>query len=208
MRILLFIVAATLWQSAPPQQPVDPSTLPAKDQHQGFLVAAVPYSDATAAKARLEKADPIKAGILPVEVFLHNSTTEPVRIELKTIRLDIDAPNGQKLHLQPMTVEQAASEIAHPKGASAPSARRFPPIIPVPIHDSKEDETADKIQPLMFQTDIVPPGTTVRGLLFFDLNHNFDLLSYSTLYIPDVKSITSSQAMIYFEVPLKPSVSH
>lgn len=208
MRILLFIFAAALWQSAPPQQPVDPSTLPAKDQHQGFLVAAVTYSDAATAKEKLDKVDVIKAGILPVVVYLHNSTNEPVRVDLKTIRLDIDAPSGQRLHLQSMTLEQAASEIAHPKGASAPSARRFPPIIPMPIHDNKKDETADKLQPLMFQTDIVPPGATVRGLLFFDLNHNFDLLPYSTLYVPDVKSITSSQAMIYFEVSLKPRDSH
>lgn len=203
MRALLIIFAAALWQSAAPQPGVDPSALATKDQHQGFLVAAVPYSDAAAAKEKLDKTDAIKAGVLPVQVYLRNSTSEPVRVDLKTIRLDIDAPNGQRLHLLSMTLEQVASEIAHPKGASAPTARRFPPIIPVPIHDSKEDDISRRLQPLMFQTDIVPPGGTVQGFLFFDLNHNFDLIPYSTLYVPDVKSITSTQPMIYFEVSLK-----
>ncbi|HKW87261.1 MAG TPA: hypothetical protein VJN21_00735 [Candidatus Acidoferrales bacterium] len=208
MRALLFILATALWQSAAPQQGVDPSALANKDQHQGFLVAAVPYSDVSAAKEKLDKVDAIRAGVLPVEVYLRNTTSEPVHVDLKTIRLDIDVPNGQRLHLQSMTLEQAASEIAHPKGASAPTARRFPPIIPVPIHDSKEDEISGKLQPLMFQTDIVAPGATVRGFLFFDLNHNFDLVPFSTLYVPDVKSITSSQPMIFFEVALKPKASN
>ncbi|HEV2489058.1 MAG TPA: hypothetical protein VGT03_04555 [Candidatus Acidoferrales bacterium] len=203
MRSILVILAATLWQSAASQQPFDPSTLAAKDKHQGFLVAAIPYSDSAAAKAKLDKADPIKAGLLPVEVYFRNDTRDPVRVDLTTIRLDIDAPNGQKLHLQPMGLEQASSAIAHPKGASAPSARRFPPIVPVPIHDSKQRDAEDRLQPLMFQTDVVPPGLTVHGFVFFDVNHDFDLLPYATLYVPDVKSVTSSEAMIYFEVSLK-----
>ena len=208
MRIALILLAAALLQYAPSPQPVDPSTLTTKDQHQGFLVAAVPLRDAAAAKAALDKLDPIKAGILPIEVYFHNSTKDPVRVDLTTIRLDIDAPSGQKLHLMPLTMEQAASEISHPKGASAPSARRFPPIIGVPVHDDKESETANKLQLRMFQTDVVPPGATVHGFIFFDLNHAFDILPYSTLYVPDVKSIASSQAMIFFEVPLKPESSH
>jgi hypothetical protein len=208
MLAILLILAATVWQSAAPQQPFDPSTLAAKDQHQGFLVAAIPYPDAAAAKAKLDKADPVKAGILPVQVYFCNNTSDPVRVDLNTIRLDIEAPNGQKLHLQSMSLEQAAGEIAHPKGAAAPSARRFPPIIATPIHDSKQSDAAKKLQLAMFQTDIVPPGSTVQGFVFFDVNHDFELLPYSTLYVPDVKSVTSSQAMIYFEVRLKPRDSH
>lgn len=208
MRTILLLLAAPLCLSATSQQSFDPFTLAAKDQHQGFLVAAIPFRDAAAAKERLGKLDAVKAGILPVEVFLRNGLKDPVRVDLKTVRLDIDAPNGQKLHLEPLTLEQAAGEIAHPKGASVPTARRFPPIIPVPIHDSKEDDTANKLQPLMFQTDVVPPGGTVHGFLFFDLNHAFDLLPFSTLYVPDVKSVASSEPMIFFEVPLKSQSSH
>jgi hypothetical protein len=208
MSAIAFILAATLWQIAAPQQAFDPSTLAAKDQHQGFLVAAIPFSDAAAAKTELDKVDPIKAGILPVEVYLRNNTKEPVRVDLNTIRLDIDAPDGQKLHLQAMSLDQAASAIAHPKGASAPSGRRFPPIIATPIHDSKQIDAAKKLQPVMFQTDVVPPGSTVHGFMFFDLNHDFELLPDATLYVPDVKSVASSEAMIYFEIPLKARNSH
>jgi hypothetical protein len=202
MRATLFILAALVWQSSLALQ-IDPAKLPAKDQHQNFLVAAIPYSDAKVAKVKLNKIDAIKAGLLPVEVFLRNDTKDPVHVNLNTIQLDIDAPNAQRLHLRRLSLEQAASDIAHPKGPSAPSARRFPPIIGVPLRDSKQRDMMDRLQPLVFQTDIVPPGKTVHGFLFFDLNHNYDLVPFASLYVPDVKSIASPQALIYFEVPLK-----
>jgi hypothetical protein len=202
MLTTLFLLATMLWQSAPAQQ-IDPGTLAAKDQHQNFLVAAIPFPDAKTAKEKLGKVDAIKAGLLPVEVFFRNGTKDPVHVNLNTIRLDIDAPNGQRLHLRRLSLEQAASEITHPRGPSAPAARRFPPILGVPLRDSKQQDMMNKLQPLDFQTDVVPPGGTVHGFVFFDLNHDYDLVPFASLLVPNVKSVASSQEMIYFEVPLK-----
>jgi hypothetical protein len=207
MRATLLILAAMLWQGAAPQQ-LDPASLAAKDQHQDFLVAAIPYPNEKSAKEKLDKVDAIKAGLLPVEVFFRNYTKDPVRVDLKTIRLDIDTPDGQRLHLDKLSLEQAASDIAHPKGPSAPTARRLPPILGVPIGDSKQRDLMDKLQPLVIQTDIVPPGGTVHGFVFFDVNHDFDLVPFASLYVPDVKSVTSSQGLIYFEVHLKGASPH
>lgn len=207
MRILLLMIIGGLWQINTPR-PADPLALAAKDQHQGFLVAASPCSDAKASKEKLGNVDAFKAGLLPVEVYFRNDTKEPVHVDLSTIRLDIDTPNGQRLHLVSLSLEQTASEIAHPKGASAPSARRFPPILGVPIRDSKQRDVLNKLQPLVFQTDVVAPGATVHGFVFFDLNHDYDLVSFASLYVPDVKSVASSEAMIYFEVPFKNASAH
>lgn len=183
-------------------QQTDISKWPAKDRHQNFVVAARAYTDPALAKRKFGNADPFKAGILAVDVLLRNDTKDPIHVDLTTIRLNIDAPSGQRFHLQPLSLRQAASEIAHPKGPSAPGERRFPVDLPFPHGDSKQRKIQDKLRSHGFQTDIVPPGQTIRGCIFFDVNHHFHLVPYASLYVPDVKSVASNSALIYFEVAL------
>src|SRR5713101_934362 len=64
-------LAAALPQ-APPQ--IDPATLPARDVHQGMLIAADPYTDEARSKAKFGKKNPVDSGILALEVYLRNDT--------------------------------------------------------------------------------------------------------------------------------------
>lgn len=177
-----------------------PASWPAKDTHQGFTVAASPYTDAAHSKDKFGKADPYKAGILAVDVFFKNDTDEPVHVELSTIRLDVTNSDGQHFHLPALSLGQAAQQIAHPKGPSAPSASRFP--LPVPSGDSKQRDVEDKLRPLTLQSDVVPPKGSIRGVVFFDVGSHFELVPHASLYVPDVKSVASDTSMIYFDVAL------
>ncbi|MGH9709157.1 MAG: hypothetical protein ACRD37_01240 [Candidatus Acidiferrales bacterium] len=199
---LLGILPNVVPNTVPQTQQTDPAKLP-QDAHQNFMVAADSYADAVRSKEKFGKgADPYPAGLLAVDVYFRNDTTEPVHVELSTIRLDVDDPNGQKFHLEALSLAQAASDIAHPKGPSAPIERRLP--IPLPQGDSKQQSVMDKLQPFTLQSDIVPPGRTIHGCVFFDVSHHFDLAPYATLYVPDVKSVASDAGLIYFEVALGP----
>jgi hypothetical protein len=91
--------------------------------------------------------------------------------------------------------------VAHPKGPSAPQARRFPIGIPSGA-DSKADKLAEILKPLSLDADIVPPMGTIHGFLFFDLNHDMSLVDTSSLYVPDVATIPPSKPMMFYEVPL------
>jgi hypothetical protein len=202
---LLLIAALALIAtaaSAPPQtQQADPSNWSAKDAHQGFTVAADAYSNAERSKKTFGKADPYKAGILAVDVFFKNDLKDPVHVDLSTIRLDVDGPNGQHFRLPALTAPQAAEQIAHPKAPSMPRPR-LP--IPLPSGSSKERSIEKKLTPFSLQSDVVPPNGTLRGMLFFDMGGHFELVPHSAVYIPDVKSVASENAMIYFDVPLGP----
>ncbi|HKF52378.1 MAG TPA: hypothetical protein VKB26_08710 [Candidatus Acidoferrales bacterium] len=178
-----------------------------KDSHQGLTVSADPYSDADRSKAKFEKADPYKAGILAIDVSFKNDTNIPIHVDLSTLRVDIDEPNGQRFHLPPLSLAEAARQIAHPQGPSVPRPRRFPSISP-PGDDSKARDVKDKLEPLALQADVVPPNGTIHGFVFFDVNNHFDAVPNATLYLPDAKSVTSDTEMIYFEVPLGPKQSH
>jgi len=209
MKIAPLLVAAfaLVACSAAHAQVPSPSDNLAKDTHQGFTVSADPYTDADRAKKEFGKAaDPYKAGILAVQAFFKNNLNVPVHVDLSTIRLDVKNPNGEHSSLSPLTAPQAAARIAHPRGPATPKARHFPglPGGNLPGKDSKTQDIEDKLTPLSLQSDVVPPNGTLHGMIFFDIDGQFDLVAHSSLYVPDVKSVASENPMIYFEVPLGP----
>ena len=188
------------------QVPSPSNELP-KDTHQGFTISAAPYTDADRAKKEFGKADPYKAGILAVQVFFKNDLNAPVHVDLSTIRLDVKNPNGEHANIRALTVPQAAARIAHPKGLSSPKPRHFPVPLPggnLPGKDGKAQDMEDKLTPFSLQSDVVPANGTLHGVIFFDVSGQFDMVSHSSLYVPDVKSVASQSSMIYFEVPLGP----
>lgn len=204
MKATALLILALAQIAVPPirAQQTDPSGWPAKDTHQGFTVAAQPYSYASLSKKTFGKADPRKAGILAIDVVFKNDLKEPVHVNLSTICLDVDEPTGHHSRLPAMGIGQVAKQVAHPKGPSAVRPPRFP--VPLPPGDSKERDIEDKLRPLTPQSDVVPPNGTLRGMLFFDISGHFELVPRASLYVPDVKSVGSSDAMIYFEVPFGP----
>ncbi len=208
MRAVLIGVTLLLIPASAGAQ-ADPASLPAHDRHEGLLVAADPYADSARSKERFGKANPLEAGIVPIEVFFRNETSAPIRIDLSTIRLDIERPGQPRQQLEALAAEDVAGQIAHPGGAPNPEKqRRLPRPIPIPLKDKKQQKLAEILHPLALQADIVPPSATIHGFLFFDLNHDFSLLSNASLYVPDVKSISTNKVLTYFEVDLRPAARH
>ncbi|MDE3109082.1 MAG: hypothetical protein KGL02_03985 [Acidobacteriota bacterium] len=192
---LLLAAAATAQKdaSAPP-----PSL--AHDSHAGITISAAPVTDTSRAKHVFGRANPLPAGILPVEVFLRNDSAEPVQIGLDSIELDIHYQNGRMDGVESLPPAQVALLIAHPHGnPQAPRTRRFP-IGSETVKDKKVDELADLLRPLALNSDIVPPMGAVYGYLFFDVQHDLSLVGRSSLYIPDAVIVPSKKPLIFFEV--------
>jgi hypothetical protein len=168
------------------------------DTHAGMTVSAAPLTDSSRAKHIFGKANPLAAGILPVEVFLRNDTHEPIQIGLDTIELDIHYQNGRMDDVDSFAPAQVAGAIAHPHGPS-PRERRFP-IGMAGIGDKKADQMLDILRPLALSSDIVPPMGAIHGYLFFDLQHDMSLVEESSLYIPDAVIIPTKKALIFYEV--------
>jgi hypothetical protein len=51
-------------------------------------------------------------------------------------------------------------------------------------------------------TAVLPPRATTHGFLFFDLNHDFDAIRHSHVYIPDLAFMGSNKALFFFEIDL------
>jgi len=187
-------------QKQSPPENSSGSALP-QDQHDGLTVSAKPYTDVELAKEKFGKANPMAVGILPVEVFLHNETLEPVRVDVSTIQLSVNFPSGKHQDLDWLSAKEVASVVAHPNGPPAPQSRRFPIGIGS-ISDKKTDKMLETIGPLALDADVVPPTATIHGFLFFDVGGRFTLAQDASLYVPDVTSVPSNKPLMFFEVPL------
>jgi hypothetical protein len=210
-RVLLLLAVASLAcpaglaQSSTPPDKTPPPNQPGanlpQDKHEGLIVSANSYADPERAKEKFGKASPLAVGILPVEVFLHNETLQPIRVDTSTIQLSVRFPSGKHQDIDWLSPQEVSAVVAHPNGPPAPQSRRFPIGIGS-ITDKKTDKVMETIGPLALDADIVPPQATIRGFLFFDLNHDLSLAADASLYVPDVTTVPESKALMFFEVPL------
>jgi hypothetical protein len=205
----LALAAALLFSFAWPVAPqTNPAKLPAHDSHQGILVACDAYRSPKRAKKTFGKENPVKAGILPVEVYIRNSTRWPVAVKLGAVRLEVVTPGSSRDQLDPMSAGDVARDILHPKPASLGVPR---PRLPIPIPEmgrgGKWRKLRDKLQELSFPAAVVAPGATVHGFFYFDLAGDFDALRYARFYVPDMKFLGNTQPIMFFEADFHPSGS-
>jgi hypothetical protein len=212
MRIIWLFAATFLVCTAASGQtgtPADNSPAPAAgteqflshDRHEGLNISADPYIDVERAKKKFGKANPVPAGILPVELFLRNETSQPIRIDLSTIQLEVRLSDSKHQNVDSLSAVEVANTMVHPEGSRTPSTRRVPPIgIPSGGNDKKVAGVADILRPLSLDADVVPPMGMIHGFLFFDLNHQMSLVDNASLYVPDVVLVPSNKPMMFFEV--------
>lgn len=198
--VLLLALAAThlaIAQSAP-----DPAAWPARDSHQGMLISADPYSDATRAKARFGKKHPQAHGVLAVDVYLRNDTDKPLRVTLDRILLLIEPPEGRRQRLSPLTVAEVLDRMLT-KDRPGPDGPR--PRLPIPRKDSRKEwrKLEELFSPLALTLGLVPPHSMARGFLFFDLDGRWELLAHAQLYIPELRPL-GGEPLLFFELELSP----
>jgi hypothetical protein len=202
--VLLLPSASVFAQSnSPPPAAAGSSALP-QDKHGGLTVSVDPYADAHRAKDKFGKsANPVPAGILPVDVYFKNDTPHPIRVDLETVQLEVQFGGGKQQYIDWLPIGQVAGLIRHPGGEpSAPSARRFPVGIPLSGKDKKLDSIIADLRPFALNSNVIPPLGTIHGFLFFDVSHDFSAVQKASLYLPDVVLLPDQTPLMFFEVPL------
>src|SRR5690348_10144752 len=62
------------------QGPAPLIATPRQDRHDGLSISVDPYNEPGRAKEKFGKANPLAAGILPIEVSMRNDTDRPIRV--------------------------------------------------------------------------------------------------------------------------------
>ena len=211
MLVLLMIPAAlasaVTFQATSSQSPSqkDPTKLPARDAHQDLLVAADPWVTAEEYKARFPKENPFDYGIMAIDVYFKNDGALPVRINLSTIRMTIVHKQSANEELPPLSSNDVANYMLGGKGNGKNPSKGSK--LPIPIHPSdksakKVQEMADVLHAVQLQTDLVPPHSIVRGLLYFDVDGHFEWTTTARLYVPDLRTMGTDKTLLFFDVDL------
>jgi len=175
------------------------------ESHEGMTISALPWTDAAKYKDKFPKKSPYAAGIAAVEVSFRNDSDESVKISLSRIRLTVhlDAENTQEL--PSLSSEELVQVVLRP-GGKDPTAKRNKIPLPVPIPKGGNGKNADELQrqaqEASVPTGVVAPHSTVKGLLYFDLQSQFDLLETAHLYVPELVVMRGNRALTYFDIDL------
>jgi hypothetical protein len=207
--LALFIPLALLPVSA--STPVDPqqqsSSQPLKtaslDSHDGLTVAADPWLSAERYKTTFPKKLPYSAGVLAIKMNFRNDSDESIKIGIERIRLNLTFDENNRQDLPALTSELLADAVLHPK-VKGTSKSRLP--IPLPSSPGGRDKHWQEYQKLAedagLHSNVIAPHSSIEGLLYFDLQGQFDLLSNAHLYIPDLLSLEKNRALMYFDLDL------
>ncbi len=175
------------------------------ESHEGLTISATPWTDAAKYKEKFPKKSPYAAGILALQVLFRNDSDDSVKVNLSRIRLTVhlDAENTQEL--PSLSAEELVQAVLKPGGKDPTATRKKLPV-PIPLPKGGKDKNADELQrqaqEASVPTGVIAPHSTVQGLLYFDLQNQFDLLDTAHLYIPELVLMRGNRALTYFDIDL------
>jgi hypothetical protein len=177
------------------------------ESHEGLTVSALPWTDPAQYKEKFPKKSPFAGGVLAVEVAFRNDSDESVRVNLERIRLTVQLGDDNRQEVPSLNSEELADAVLKPKGKD-PTASRGAKL-PIPVgggskggRDKHWAELQTEAQNASVPTSVVAAHSTVQGLLYFDLQDQFDLLQNAHLYVPQLVQMRSGRALTFFDIDL------
>ena len=174
------------------------------ESHEGLSISALPWTDPAKYKEKFPKKSPYSAGILAIQVAFRNDSDDSMRVSLERIRLTLHIDSDNVQELQSLTPEELAEAVLKPATKDPTASRRKIPL-PVPVPSSGKDKGSElqkQAQSAAMPTSVIAPHSTVQGLLYFDLQKQFDLLETAHLYVPDVVLMRGNRTLTYFDIDL------
>jgi hypothetical protein len=203
LNVSLLLSAGITWA----QYPLKASSV---ESHEGLTISVLPWTDAGQYKEKFPKKSPYAAGILAVQVTVRNDTDDSVKVNLERVRLLVALSDDNRQQIEPLSAAAVADIVLNPI-VKDPTARRkipFPVGIPRGGHDKKWEGLEKAAQDAGMRESIVAPHGTVQGLMYFNLQGQFDLLGTAHLYVPELLVLEKNRSLTYFEIDLSRSATN
>jgi hypothetical protein len=177
------------------------------ETHEGLTISAQPWTDAALYKEKFPKKSPFAAGIVAMQVVFRNDSNESMKVSLDRIRLSFQIDKDNRQEVQALTPAQVADQILKPGGKDpAKSRARIPLPVSLPHNNDKHwTELEQQAEVAGIPANVIAPHSSVQGLLYFDLQGQFDLLNEARLYVPDILVMENNRSLTYFEIDLSKS---
>jgi len=206
LAIIVPFLATTLFSDGSiAQQPQTTLKAAALESHEGVTISAQPWTDAANYKAKFPKKSPFTAGVVAIDTIIRNDSDESMKVDLEQIRLNVTVSEDNRQALDSLTADDVADVVTGAKIKDPTATHRSP--IPIPTgpkvgRDKHWTEMQKAAADAGITSSIVAPHHSVQGLLYFDMQGQFDLLKTAHLYIPDVRSLEKNRTLLYFEIDL------
>jgi hypothetical protein len=206
-QLVLFLALAVAVAASQEPAPTPKADLPARDSHQGVIIAARPVPDTPEAEAVFgPKAAPTRAGFLPVELVVRNERKEPIEVALD--RITVTSGPDEFEQAAPETV---ASWLYPPPEVKEPTlgGPRLPipwprgPKAPKDKHRKEREQAEASLRSRQLRAEPVSPGAEAHGYLYFDLRGQSIDLTRAAVYIPEVNGVESGEGLLFYEISLK-----
>jgi len=176
-----------------------------------MTIAAEPWTNIAQYKSAFPKKNPYSFGILAIRVMLRNETADSIRVNLSRIRLTLVLEDESRQELPSLSSEQLADAVFTSKVKDPSRRARLP--IPLPSstkigHDKNWTELAKSAEEAGFRDGVIAPHSTAEGLLYFDLQGQFDLLNNARLYVPELVALEQNHGLLFFDIDLSRANSH
>ena len=155
------------------------------ESHEGLTISALPWTDPAQYKEKFPKKSPYAGGVLAVQVAFRNDSDESVRVNLERIRLTVQLDDDNRQEVASLNSEELADAVLKPKVER--SRQRARPRLPHSGgrgskggRDKHWTELQTEAQNASVPTSVVAAHSTVQGLLYFDLQDQFDLSAERT----------------------------
>lgn len=203
--IVPFLAAMLFSDGRAAQQPQATMKAAALESHEGVTISAQPWTDAGNYKAKFPKKSPLASGIVAIDTIIRNDSDDSMKVDLEQIRLNVAVSEDNRQALRSLTPDDVADVMSAAKKKDPTLMRRSP--IPIPTgpkggRDKHWTEAQKAAADAGVSGSVVAPHHAVQGLLYFDLQGQFDLLGTAHLYIPDVRSLEKNHPLLYFEIDL------
>ena len=176
------------------------------ESHEGMTIGVDPWTQSSRYKEKFGKKSPLTGGVVAIRVSFRNNTDESVKVDLTRMRLTVTIGEDNRQELEPLTAEEVADTVLLKNNGKDPTVRRNPLPIPIgksaPGRDKNWTELKDACQNAGIPSNVIAAHSSMEGLVYFDIRGEMDLLQTARLYIPNLVSMTSGQALLYFDIEL------
>jgi hypothetical protein len=188
--------------ASPQQHPLKAASL---ESHEGLTISVLPWTEAAQYKEKFSKKSPLSAGVLAVQITFRNDTDDSIKINLERIRLLVSLSDNDRQQIESLSSSGLADVVLRPSAQDPTATRRK---FPIPRggsnagHDKNWTELEKTAREAGLQGNIVAPRSSLQGLLYFDLQGQFDLLDTAHLYLPELQVLEKNRSLTYFDIEL------
>jgi len=149
-----------------------------------------PYIFGDKVKVAFGKVDPYQYGVLPVLVVIQNDSDSAIKLD--GMRAEYVGPNGDRVEATP------AKAVRYAKGPKRPGVIGGPAGQMPKIIGKKNPLDAWEIEGRAFAAQMLPPGQSASGFLYFFTGSQRG----ATIYIRGIVGASTGKELMFFELPL------